>query len=176
MASSGVDVGNVVVLMNSSSALKFFISALPSLIPNPHTCWDVLTHLLPPETSSPAAVSNPLFDEDPVNDYAEELILVEYLVKSLKGVMAALTNTAELSERHFKVLSRHLLSQAQAFEEQEVTSIWEFSRSYRHALLGSRMAILISPLLIAISQRVGACDISHLEERITILELQSFST
>lgn len=135
--------------MNSSSALKFFIRFLPKLVMDGGSCFELLLSLLPEAApSDPAASSNPLFDEDPLNDFAEDLVVLEHVVQSLEGVVTELTRTKQLSMRHYSSLSKIIPPQTLT---QVSGSWWE----NKHAFLNQKKAQLLSPLLTAIGEAVN---------------------
>lgn len=105
----GVDGLPEVGSLSPASALKFFISSLPHLFPHPQTCWDLLLSLLPHTSSeTPPLSTNPLFDEDPVNDYAEEHVSMQYVVEEMRGVLTKLQETGSVSQHHYNSLVGHL--------------------------------------------------------------------
>jgi hypothetical protein len=106
---SGAD-GLPVSSLNPPSALKLFISSLPKLFPEPETCWGLLLSLLPQATSrkTQSLPTNPLFDEDPVNDYAEELVSMRCVADELTGLLFHLRETKSLTLQHYEDLAGHL--------------------------------------------------------------------
>lgn len=130
--------------LNPSSALKFFISSLPRLFPK--TSWDFLLSLLPETSSNPPSLpANPLFDEDPVNDYAEELVVMKHVVQEMQ---ALLSQSGCLTGGHYEALASHL--PVDSSEENAVSSVcvWENTK----ISLSSRKVELLSPLLTMISK------------------------
>ncbi len=128
--------------LNPPSALKYFLISLPCLIPDASTSFEVLVGLLPENKSeAPDAPSNPLFDEDPVNDYIEELVLIKYLVKGLEIVIHKLIATHNSGPKHFDSLIKH------ARQKECDLSVWKDPRGH----LDQIKARFLSPLVEKLS-------------------------
>lgn len=148
--------------LNPSSALKFFVSSLPHLFPD-NDCWELLLSLLP-ETSSEATPlpANPLFDEDPVNDYAEELVLLQYVVQEMRALLLRLGQSGSLTLEHFKVLARHLPAPTGdtsgcVWGDVDVDCAVECVWGDVGTVLKSRKMKVLSPLLAMISEGCETC-------------------
>ncbi len=150
--------------MSCSSALKFFITFLPQLVAERSVCFEVLLSLLPegPPSGQPP-YQNPLFDEDPLNDYAENLVVMEHVAHALRSVVAELRENNALSLKHYNSLSEKLPAQ---FHTKASPSQWES----KHLFLSKRKAEVLSPLVKAISEVVH-CNSSDLEDRTRHLQL-----
>ena len=142
--------------LNPSSALKFFITSLPQLIPNSDSCFDVLLSLLPENSHKVSTPLNPLFDEDPVNDYAEKLVLIEHLVKSLEVVIDKLVCGENLSPKHRDSLARHV---SVKIHRNSDLSLWEEPHVYLDLLKSS----LLHPILVTIRSNIESSDSSNVE-------------
>lgn len=151
--------------LSPSSALKFFVASLPLLTPDKHVCLRLLLCLLPVSEQEMVVPANPLFDEDPVNDYVEQLVLMEYLVQTMESVIAELIKTKEISLEHYENMSRHMPAAQLCMKGKG--SLWENSQVF----LNVRKARLLCPLLAAISEVVEGCDSSSLEELVGKIQL-----
>lgn len=139
--------------LNPSSALKFFISSLPRLFPNPQSCWELLLSLLPQTSSEiPSLPVNPLFDEDPVNDYAEELVLMQYVVEGVRVQLLELRESESFSLQHYSSLASHL--PALVRKSSSGVCAWRDGST----ALNSRKMQLLSPLVALVSKETGGCD------------------
>ena len=75
---------------NPSSALECFIKSIPKMISDLDLALSTLLHLVSgdliiPSSSSP---SNPLFDEDPINEYAEDVVLLQHITGCLRDTLS----------------------------------------------------------------------------------------
>lgn len=127
--------------LNPSSALKFFVSSLPRLFSDKMS-WELLLSLLPEiSPEAPPLPANPLFDEDPVNDYAEELVVMEHVVQEMQALLLGLGRSGSLTLEHYEVLASHLTGGSSE-------SVW----GNTNTALSSRKMQLLSPLLAMISK------------------------
>lgn len=156
--------------LSPSSALTHFLTSLPQLFPDCHACFSLLLHLLPPSApeAMPPADSNLLFDPDPVNDYAEELVVMRGVAAALSVLMARLVETGGVSEQHYLELSVHTPAESEGVGWWEgsgaLGSWWEGSGE----LLNRRKAELLRPLLSTISKAVGRCGLEGLIKEVTV--------
>ena len=75
---------------NPSSALEWFIKSVPAMISDLNLALSTLLHLVPGDSviTSSSSLSNPLFDEDPVNEYAEDVVLLQHIASSLRDMLS----------------------------------------------------------------------------------------
>ena len=132
--------------LNSSSALKFFILQLPCLILDANTCFDVLLSLLP-ENSNTEKDLNSLFDEDPLNNYAEDLVLLKHIVVSLEAVIGTLCKNQTICQKHYDRLTRHISTKSHDCHK---GSVWEKPCDY----LYQAKAKLLYPLVVDTDEKV----------------------
>ena len=142
---NGGDLGR----MNCTSALKFFIAVLPKLVCERNSCFQLLLGLLPSVPSKPAAPHNPLFDEDPLNDYAEELVLMRHVVEALGDVIDGLLESKQLRVKHYNCLSAHLPTPP--LTTGSPTSWWESKGLF----FSRRKVEMLSPVLKMISDKIN---------------------
>lgn len=163
--------------LNPSSALKFFVSSsLLRFFPDPQTCWDVLLSLVPTShvgTTTPtghtvATPTNLLFDEDPINDYAEQLVVTQHVVSAMEVVLGKLRQAARLEREHYNSLLKQFPPAAmegeEAEKEEEVEgvrvkgskagNIWSNAGSF----FNLKKMELLSPLLASMKMEVGATE------------------
>ena len=96
---------------NSPTALQWFISSLPAMIKDDNVCFYTLLSLLPCTTSqarSSTGRNNPLFDEDPLNDYAEDLVVLDHVIKCIDHVIIKLIDTHRLLKQHLDSLAKEV--------------------------------------------------------------------
>lgn len=76
--------------LNPSLAMEWFIKSIPALIPNlPDLALSTLLHLLPDDLGDPTdSSSNLLFDEDPINEYTEDVVVLQHICSCLRGMLA----------------------------------------------------------------------------------------
>ena len=75
---------------NPSSALEWFIKSIPKMISDLDLALSTLLHLVPGDLmiTSSSGPSNPLFDEDPINEYAEDVILLQHIASCLRDTLS----------------------------------------------------------------------------------------
>ena len=176
--------------LQPSSALKFFLVSLPRLIPDQHICFTLLLRLLPPVSAevgawlAPATESNPLFDPDPANDYAEDVVVMEGVVEALRCVVAELVKTREISLLHCEgVVSIQAPSWSDQFDcgvqcdeaalswgpqwqgSDSCSSWWEGAG----VLLGVKRVQLLQPLLVTISEALGHSSVEEVTRKLLVL-------
>lgn len=72
--------------ISNELSLKVLISLASQLAQDEHT---LLSTLAPHSTHpTPSQPSNPLFDEDPINDYAEDLLVLKMVVKAFQDIQS----------------------------------------------------------------------------------------
>ena len=83
-------VGLSVESPNPSSALEWFIKSIPAMISDLDLALSTLLHLVPGDQviTSSSGPSNPLFDEDPVNEYAEDVVLLQHIAGCLRDTLS----------------------------------------------------------------------------------------
>ena len=68
--------------------MMWFVHSIPTLISDPSVALSSLIQLVPHEEQSALSGStNPLFDEDPINEYVEEVILLQHVSNSLRDLL-----------------------------------------------------------------------------------------
>ena len=74
---------------NPSSALECFIKSIPKMISDLDLALSTLLHLVPGDLmiTSSSGPSNPLFDEDPINEYAEDVVLLQHIAGCLRDTL-----------------------------------------------------------------------------------------
>lgn len=75
---------------NPSSALEWFIKSIPAMISDLDLALSTLLHLVPGDLAitSSSGPSNALFDEDPVNEYAEDVVLLQHVASCLRDTLS----------------------------------------------------------------------------------------
>lgn len=75
---------------NPSSALECFIKSIPKMISDLDLALSTLLHLVPGDVmiTSSSGPSNPLFDEDPINEYAEDVVLLQHIASCLRDTLS----------------------------------------------------------------------------------------
>ncbi len=75
---------------NPSSALEWFIELIPVMISDLDLALSTLLHLVPGDLmiTSSSGPSNPLFDEDPINEYAEDVVLLQHIAGCLRDTLS----------------------------------------------------------------------------------------
>jgi hypothetical protein len=75
---------------NPSSALEWFIKSIPAMISDLDLALSTLLRLVPGDLMimSSSGPSNPLFDEDPINEYAEDVVLLQHIAGSLRDTLS----------------------------------------------------------------------------------------
>ena len=75
---------------NPSSALECFIKSIPKMISDLDLALSTLLHLVPGDLiiTSSSSPSNPLFDEDPINEYAEDVVLLQHITGCLRDTLS----------------------------------------------------------------------------------------
>lgn len=75
---------------NPSSALEWFIKSVPTIISGLDLALSTLLCLVPgdPAMASSSGSSNPLFDEDPINEYAEDIVLLQHITGCLRDTLS----------------------------------------------------------------------------------------
>lgn len=76
--------------------MEWFVKSIPVMISDPHLSLSTLLQLVRGDPDDPLTncSSNPLFDEDPINDYAEYVVLLQHVTSALRDL---LTTHKELS-------------------------------------------------------------------------------
>ena len=74
---------------NPSSALEWFIQSIPVMFSDLDLVLSTLLHLVPDDSviTSSSGPSNPLFDEDPINEYAEDVVLLQHVAGCLRDTL-----------------------------------------------------------------------------------------
>ena len=74
---------------NPSSALEWFIESIPVIISDLDLALSTLLRLVPgdPDITSSGGSSNPLFDEDPINEYTEDVVLLQHITSCLRDTL-----------------------------------------------------------------------------------------
>ena len=68
--------------------MEWFVRSIPEMIADPDLAFSTLLHLVPGGPEEPLnASSNPLFDEDPINEYAEDVVLLQHVSKCLGAML-----------------------------------------------------------------------------------------
>jgi len=92
-----------------------------------------------PETKTSASAS-PLFDEDPVNDYEEDIVQMMHAVEALELLFAKDEALAIASK---KELQQYVRSAAAEEPEEHMASWWERSRRYSQQIRNLRIQALL---------------------------------
>lgn len=131
--------------LNPPSALEFFIDKLPLLVPDVDICFSVLLHLLPEASEACKTSTNLLFDEDPLNDYAEELLVMKHVTRALETGVTHLLSREDLEHESLAKYCKSLTSKipAGALEEADNRASWDNPHDY----LRREQARLLEPLL-----------------------------
>ena len=91
---------------NPSSALEWFTKSIPVMVSDLGLALSTLLRLLPSDpqitSSHTSGPSNPLFDEDPINEYAEDVVIIQHITSCLK-------DTQRRHKQEFPVLD-HLMA------------------------------------------------------------------
>lgn len=164
---------NKVESPNPSSALRWFVKSLPVLLRNPTISFDILLSLLPPDVvsfqsmhtlaqdSQPSPISNLLFDEDPVNDYAEEVVILQLVVRALEDIISTLSPTQTLTAVQIDNLMKTVPSLQRDENGDQMnneSSPWEDSTGFMHR---TKLKLLVS-LFEAVRQHLE--DVGHSKE------------
>lgn len=155
---------NEIASPNPSSALRWFIGSLPILLRNLTTSFNILLSLLPREVSlfqsmhtfsqdsPPSPISSLLFDEDPINDYAEDLVIIQLVVRALKDTIKMLPPTQTLTSVQVDKLVQALPSLPNDRKDKDggklssecnVATPWEDSTGFIHRTKATLLISLI---------------------------------
>ena len=87
---------------NPSSALEWFIQSIPVMFSDLDLALSTLLHLVPDDSAiaSSSGPSNPLFDEDPINEYAEDVVLLHHVAGCLRDTL----------RKHKELPTQHLIA------------------------------------------------------------------
>ena len=118
---------------NPSSAMEWFIKSIPMMVPGlPELALSTLLYLIPndlEEDPSDNNSSNPLFDEDPINEYAEDVLLLQHISRCLTDLFAKhkeLTHELILDYLHTSTGSAKVSKR----DEEVNISIWENPKQF----------------------------------------------
>ena len=171
---------NEVESPNPSSALRWFIASLPVLLRNLTTSFNILLSLLPPEVTSfqsmhtlsqdtpPSPIGNLLFDEDPINDYSEDVVILQLVVRTLKDTVHKLSPTQTLTADQVDRLVQVLPSLSSDQKDKSggkissglcVATPWEDSTGFMHR---TKMTLLVS-LLETVGQHLEGMASKEIE-------------
>lgn len=70
--------------------MEWFVNSIPAMASDPSVALSALFKLVPREKEEhtlSGGSSNPLFDEDPINEYAEDVVLLRHVSNCLRGVI-----------------------------------------------------------------------------------------
>ena len=100
----------------------------------------VLTSFLEKTPSVHKSSTNPLFDEDPVNDYEEKVVLMQHVMTTLKHCIETSNKFAAAKME----LMKYLASEEEVIESEEVmNSWWERSGNYLKYIQDKRIRCLM---------------------------------
>ena len=123
-------------------------------------CFKLLTSLLPGSNfiSDRKPATNPLFDEDPVNDYEEVIVLMECVVESLKTLLA---ENQDIAVRLRHELVRYMSAEAGEWEGRSLRLLWWWEAP--HCFIGQTRTKLFRPVVEGLVE--GGVKGSHESEQ-----------
>ena len=83
--------------ISAELSIRVFISLISLLSQDEHTLLSTLTSHA--TSTTPSQTTNILFDEDPINDYAEDILVLEMVVKAFQDIQPlSATGASQLAE------------------------------------------------------------------------------
>ena len=67
--------------------MEWFVNSIPAMASDPSVALLKLVPREKDEDTLSGGASNPLFDEDPINEYAEDVVLLRHVSNCLRGVV-----------------------------------------------------------------------------------------
>ena len=112
---------------NPSSAMVLFIESIPTMIADPNLALSTLLCLVPNNLELlPDASSNPLFNEDAVNEYAEDVVILQHVTNCISRMI----NTHKEFPHHFiSDCLTPLVTKDEQYSPVNI-SIWENPRQF----------------------------------------------